>query len=247
VGDGSRGLLRRRRGLDRLHARPGAKPRLPVGRGRPPRHHRPGMPAVLRPRLVEREGPHPQGAALRPLQRRGEPRRGREGALPLPRLDAYPLLPRCALPLPPGGVPLPAPGGGGRRAGARPPGVRDRGHRGLPGRPFLRRPGRIRQGFPRRHPRQHRRLQPRAPPGAAPPPADALVPQHLVLGTGGGGMGRARASRPSAAGSSPTTSRWGASGWPRLRGRAASGPRSSSPRTRRTRGASSGRGTRPPT
>ncbi|PYN64503.1 MAG: enoyl-[acyl-carrier-protein] reductase FabI [Candidatus Rokuibacteriota bacterium] len=39
---------------------------------------------------MERPGSHPQGAALRPDEQRGEPRRGRQGVLLLSRLDADP-------------------------------------------------------------------------------------------------------------------------------------------------------------
>src|SRR5450631_1778435 len=45
------------------------------------------MPRVLRPRPVEREGLHPQGALLRIDQLRGQPRRGREGIILVPRRD----------------------------------------------------------------------------------------------------------------------------------------------------------------
>ena len=61
---------------------------------------------VLRPRPLERARPHPEGAALRPRPCGGEPRRGREGALVLPRLDPHPLLHEVALQVPAAGVPL---------------------------------------------------------------------------------------------------------------------------------------------
>ena len=48
---------------------------------------RPG-PAVLRARPLERPGPDPQGAAVRADRPRGQPRRGRQGALLLPRRHA---------------------------------------------------------------------------------------------------------------------------------------------------------------
>ena len=44
--------------------------------------------SVLRARVVERRRRDPQGAAVRPHQRRGEPRRGRQGVLVLPRQHA---------------------------------------------------------------------------------------------------------------------------------------------------------------
>ena len=57
-------------------------------------------------RPLERTRPDPQGAAVRPDQRRGEPRRGREGAVLLPRRHADALLPEDALQVPAGRVPL---------------------------------------------------------------------------------------------------------------------------------------------
>ena len=44
--------------------------------------------ALLRVRRVERRRPDPQGADVRPDQRRGQPRRGRQGVLLLPRRHA---------------------------------------------------------------------------------------------------------------------------------------------------------------
>ncbi len=46
----------------------------------------------LRPRLLERARPDPQGAAVRPRPRGGQPRRGRQGVLLLPRHHADALL-----------------------------------------------------------------------------------------------------------------------------------------------------------
>ena len=43
---------------------------------------------LLRARAVERAGPDPQGTAVRPDQPRGQPRRGRQGVLLLPRQHA---------------------------------------------------------------------------------------------------------------------------------------------------------------
>ena len=48
--------------------------------------------AVLRAGAVERRRPDPQGAAVRPDQHRGQPRRGRQGVLLLPRQHAHALL-----------------------------------------------------------------------------------------------------------------------------------------------------------
>ena len=62
------------------------------------------------PRALERRGPDPQGADVRPRRRRRQPRRGRQGVLVVPGLHADPLLDALALPLPAGRVPV-------RRAG----------------------------------------------------------------------------------------------------------------------------------
>ena len=50
--------------------------------------------------------PVPQGAGVRAGQRRGQPRRGRQGPLVAPRRGADELVVVVALPLPAGGVPL---------------------------------------------------------------------------------------------------------------------------------------------
>ena len=55
---------------------------------------------------VERPRPDPQGAAVRADQRRGQPRRGRQGVLLLPRRDADALVPEAALQVPAGGLPV---------------------------------------------------------------------------------------------------------------------------------------------
>mgnify|MGYP003694434287 CR=1 FL=1 len=59
---------------------------------------------LLRAGPVERQGSHPQGAAVRPDQQRGQPRRGREGVLLLPRLDADALVHEVPLQVPAGGL-----------------------------------------------------------------------------------------------------------------------------------------------
>ena len=67
--------------------------RLQVGRGRHRRLLRRPPAAVLRHRAVERRRPDPEGADVRADQRRGQPRRGREGVLLLPRRHADELVP----------------------------------------------------------------------------------------------------------------------------------------------------------
>ena len=68
-------------------------------------------------RAVEREGSDPQRAAVRPVGARGEPRRGRQGALLLSRCDADLVVLEGALQVPAGRVPL-RPAGRGECAGA---------------------------------------------------------------------------------------------------------------------------------
>ena len=75
-------------------------------------HQRSPSARLLRPGALERERPDPEGAALRPDQLRGQPRRGRQGVLVLSRLDAHALLPEVPLQVPAGGVPLRAPARG---------------------------------------------------------------------------------------------------------------------------------------
>ena len=106
MGHGPRGLLGRRRRVGLVHLRPGAVAGVPLGRGRPARDQRRRRPAVLRAGSVERRRPDPQGAAVRADRAAGQPRRGRQGGLPLPRRDAEPLLPEGALSLSAARVPV---------------------------------------------------------------------------------------------------------------------------------------------
>ncbi len=100
----------------------------------------------LRRRAVERQGPDPEGAHVRPQQPRGQSRRGRQGALLLSRRDADLQLRPDALQISAGGISL-RPSGAGERA-ARPAAarVRDHRHRHLRRRPLFRRRYRICQG-----------------------------------------------------------------------------------------------------
>jgi fructose-1,6-bisphosphatase len=64
-----------------------------VNEANSPRWHLRQPPAsLLRDRAVERAGRDPQGAAVWPHRQRGQPRRGRQGVLLLPRFHAHPLL-----------------------------------------------------------------------------------------------------------------------------------------------------------
>ncbi len=154
---------------------------LPLGRGRAGRAVRRPAADVLRHRPVERAGRHREGAAVRPHQLRGQPRRGREGVLLLPGQRAHALLPALAVQVPAAGVPvrgpgadepLPVPSGAGVRAARH-----GRVRRGS----VLRRPGRVREGRSLGPGLPHHGRQPGPGRRAAPPAAHAVVPQHLVL------------------------------------------------------------------
>ena len=109
VGHRAGGLQRARRRVELVPPRPRPVARLPVERGRdggPVRHPPRALPG---PVAVERRGPDPQGADVRPDRPAGQPRRGRQGVLVVPRRPAQPLAAALALPLPPGRLPVPAP------------------------------------------------------------------------------------------------------------------------------------------
>ena len=162
VGHGPRGLQLQRRRLEPLHARPGPLARLPLGRGRDRRDLRRPPAAVPGARAVERRRPDPQGADVRAHQQRGQPRRGRQGVLVLPRHHADALLPEVSVQVPAARVPVRRPGRRERpprQAGLR---VRAARHRDLRRGPLLRRRRRVRQGRARRHPDARHRAQPRA-------------------------------------------------------------------------------------
>ena len=137
---------------------------------------------VLRPRPLEREGPDPQGAALRPRALRGQPRRGREGVLLLPRLDADPLLHEVALQVPAAEFPYRRliEENRRRRGTSGEFELLDTGH--LRRRPLLRRLRRVRQGRAGGHRACGSWRTTAGRTGAPPPAAAPLVPQHLGLG-----------------------------------------------------------------
>ena len=99
---------------------------------------------------LERPRPDPQGADLRAHRQRGQPRRGRQGVLVVPRRAAEPRLGPLALPLSAAGVPLRRPRRGERPARQARARVRAARHRRLRRRPLLDRRGRPRQGRPGR-------------------------------------------------------------------------------------------------
>ena len=114
----------------------------------------------------------------------GEPWRGREGVLLLPRQHADALVHEVPLQVPAAGVSLPGPGRDEPETVAGGVRVRAARHRRLRRRPVLRRVRRVRQGGPGRRPHPDHRPQPRAGGGPAAAAADAVVPQHLVVGRG---------------------------------------------------------------
>ncbi len=180
VGDGPRGLQRERRRLELPDARPGALARLPLGRGRHRRRLRRAPAAVPGAGAMERRRPDSQGADVRAHEQRGQPRRGRQGVLVLPRQHAHALLPEVPVQVSAAGVPVRGPGG--REWPPRPPRLRVRaaGHGDLRRRPLLRRRGRVREGGAGRHPDVGHGAQPRAGSGTAARAAHAVVSQHLA-------------------------------------------------------------------
>ena len=106
VGNRPRGLQRRRRCVVVLQPRPGTLARVPLGGGRSRGHQRREAVPVPRARAVERARPDPQGTPLRADERRGQPRRGREGVLLLRRQPADAQLPTVAVQVPTRRVPV---------------------------------------------------------------------------------------------------------------------------------------------
>ena len=134
-------------------------------------------------RAVERTRSDPQGAPLRPDQQRGQPRRGRQGVLLLPRQHADPRVREDALQVSAGGVPVRASWSTENRRRSRSESrVRADRHRRLRRGPLLGRLRRVRQGGPGGHPDPHHRRQPRARAATLHALAAPLVPQHLVGG-----------------------------------------------------------------
>ena len=128
---------------------------------------------------VERQGPDPQGAALRADEQRRQPRRGRQGVLLLPRQHADPLVHEVSLQVSAGGVSL------RRSCRDQPPAqpqrvrIRTARHRRVRRRPLLRCVRGVRQGVARGHPDPDHGLQPRPGGGRVACAADPVVPQCL--------------------------------------------------------------------
>ena len=182
VGHGAGGLQRRRRGVGLPAPRSRPVTGLPLGRGRPGRVLRRGAAAVPGPGPVERPGPDPEGAGLRPDRGPGQSRRGCQGVLVVPRCRPEPRLESLALPLPTGRLSVPEPSRREQPAGQDRPGIRTARHRGVRRRPVLGHRGPLRQGRPPRHTHVDPDHQCRA--GGRHPAcaADRLVSQHLVVG-----------------------------------------------------------------
>ena len=179
LGHRARGLLGERRRVGLVPARPCPLPGLPLERGRHGRHLGHPPRPLPRARPVERQRPDPQGAHVRPHRAAGQPRRGRQGVLVVPRGAAEPRAAQVALPLSAGGVPVPAtreprPRTARPRAGAA-------RHRRLRRRPLLVGRRHLRQGLADRGVDADRAREPRPGRGDAARAADALVPQHVVV------------------------------------------------------------------
>ena len=151
VGNGPRGLQRRRRGVGLPAPRPRPVPRVPMGRGRHGRVLRHRAAAVPGPGAVERARPDPQGAAVR-ADRRRRPTTARTSRSTGGTSTPCPATPGT------GGATTTRrrafPYAGPRRRERPPrqarPGVRAARHGRLRRRPLLDRRGRLRQGRPRR-------------------------------------------------------------------------------------------------
>ena len=102
---------------DYLPARSCAQPRLSLGRGRHRGLQRRPPAPLLFAGAVERQRPDPEGAPVRPHERRRQSRRGREGAVLLPRRHAHAFVPEDAVQVSAGGISVRR--AGGRRTAAR--------------------------------------------------------------------------------------------------------------------------------
>ena len=148
------------------------------------RHLRPPSAHLLCARAVERAGSDPQGAPVRTDRHRGQPRRGREGVLLLPRQHADALVHEGPLQVSAArSSPTRELVEENRRRGQGRPRVRTGRHGRVRRRPLLRRrSSSTRRRTPRTSWSAITVVESRARGGAAAPAADALVPQHLVMG-----------------------------------------------------------------
>ena len=181
MGRRPRGLLGRRRRVELVPARPRPLAGIPLERGRDGGDDRRLQPPVARIVAVERPGPDPQGADVRAGRPRRQPRRGRQGVLVVPRRRPQQRLVALAIPLPTGSLPVRGPGRDQPRAVQARTRIRADRHRHLRRRPLLDRRGPLRQGERDRHPDADHRTQPRPGGRHAARPADAMVPQRVVV------------------------------------------------------------------
>ena len=147
----ARGLQRQRRCLVVVPARPRSLPGLPLERGWARRDLRRAADPVPRVRFLERPRSDPEGTHLRPHGARGQSRRGREGVLVVPGLDAHAFVDALALRVSPARLPVHGADRGerpSRSAGTR---VRAARHRRVRREPLLGRDRGLRQGGTRRH------------------------------------------------------------------------------------------------
>ena len=137
--------------------------------------------------------PDPQGADVRPHQRRGQPRRGRQGVLVLPRQHAHALLPEVPVQVPAARVPVRRPRRHERAAAAS---RTSSTSCSTPASSTTTATSTSSSSTPRPRPTTSLMLvtaHNRGPGGGdAAPAADAVVPQHVVVG-------RRRSSEPSLA------------------------------------------------
>ena len=127
-------------------------------------------------------GSDPEGTPVRPDQPTGQSRRGRQGALLLPRRGAEPRLPEDALQVDPGSLSVSVADrrerASQRREEAR---IRTDRHRAVRSGSLLRRRSGICQGSAKRHPDACHRTQSRPRHGADPHSAAGLVSQYVEL------------------------------------------------------------------
>src|SRR5579885_1181864 len=182
MGNGAGGLQPWRNGVGVSSARSCEVARVPLGRGWDRGNQRPAPIYLLCAGVVEWAGPNFEGTVVWADGERGEPRGGRQGVLLLPGFDADAQLSENAVQVSAAGVSLCAAGGGEPQARAIRAGIRAAGHGSIRGGPVFRRVRGVCQGGRRRHLDPDYGGEPRAGGGAAASAADAVVPEHVVVG-----------------------------------------------------------------
>ena len=138
--------------------------------------------ALFRAGALERQGPDPQGAAVRADQQRRQSRRGREGVLLLSRLHADPLVHEVPLQVSAGGVPVRRAGDDQSPDAAGTSSNTNCSTRACSTTTAISTSSSSMPRPRRRHPDRDHRRQSRAGSGDVACAADAVVPQHLVVG-----------------------------------------------------------------